>query len=76
MKLWCLCVCLGKSDSVRLVMDAGHVLSEGVVWRGLVGGGGGFLEVGWGLGGGGVVWGLFCLSHRFFIMSTLGWYYM
>ena len=50
-------------------MDGGRVLSPGCRLEG----GGGFLEVG---GGGGVVWSLFSLSQRFFIMSTEGWYYM
>ena len=57
-------------------MDGG-VLFQGVVQRWVVcgGGGGSFLVVGW-RGGGGVVWSLFSLSHMFFIMSTLVWYYM
>ena len=44
---WCPCVCLGKSDRRRLLMDAG-VLFQGVVRRewGWVS----FLEVGWGWG--------------------------
>ena len=44
--VWCLCVCLGKSDNSRLLMDRG-VLFEGWSWRGVVGG-----------GGEGVVWSL------------------
>ena len=59
-------------------MDGGRVLSGGcrlevVGW----GGGGGVPGGGVGFGrGGGVVWSLFSLSHRFFIMSTLVWHYM
>ena len=62
-------------------MDGGCVLSGGCRLGWVVGGGGGRgfpgdgVGLGWGLGEG-VVWSLFSLSHRFFIMSTLVWHYM
>ena len=59
MKLSDVSVCLGKSGSIWMEV----CYFKGVVWRGVV-------------EGGGVVWSLFSLSHRFFIKSTLGWYYM